>query len=248
MIGADGSATGNSKPIAQALHTTPGAPAETAYLHQLTSQVDRALERNRVLAQDVAAAHVQLQRIADGLRYPPRLAAQREQPHFPATSQQVRDDMERLLKEFKPDVKCQPAQATLVHAWQRVWATCRPDLLPCYDIPGLPPDNLQLAAFFGQLRRAQRRISGRKSTAALRDFGQYRTLVTANNEAELLQQIRQVSLEDYAIHRRRLQEAEAPRKLLYRLHRAPLKTMQTLVNQHTARRTELASNLAANLP
>jgi len=63
-----------------------------------------------------------------------------------------------------------------------------------------------------------------------------------------LQQIRQVSLEDYEIHRRRLQEAEAPRKLLYRLHRDPLKTMQTLVNQHTARRTELASKLVANPP
>jgi len=234
--------------IAQALHTTPGAQAETAYLHQLTSQVDRALERNRVLAQDVAAAHVQLHCIADCLRYPPRLAAKRDQPSFPATSQQVRDAMERLLQEFKPDVQRQPAQATLAQAWQRVWATCGPDLLHCYDIPGLPPDNLQLEAFFGQLRRAQRRISGRKSTAELRDFGQYRTLFTADNEAELLQQIRQVSLEDYEIQRCRLQEAEAPRKLLYRLHRDPLKTMQALVNQHTTRRTELASNPVANAP
>jgi hypothetical protein len=44
--------------------------------------------------------------------------------------------------------------------------------LPCYDIVGLPPDNLKLEALFEQLRCHQRRISGRKSTRPLRDFGQ----------------------------------------------------------------------------
>jgi hypothetical protein len=39
--------------IAQALHTVPPDQAETAYLRQLTCQVDRALQRNRALAQDV---------------------------------------------------------------------------------------------------------------------------------------------------------------------------------------------------
>ena len=158
--------------IAQALHTVPPDQVETAYLHQLTRQVDRALHANRALAQDVADAYAQLQRIADCLRYPPSSHVSFDKQALPLTSQQVKMDMERLLEEFKPDFKRQPAQAALYFAWQRVWETCGPDLLHCYDIPGLPQDNLQLEAFFGQLRRKQRRISGRKSTLELRDFGQ----------------------------------------------------------------------------
>jgi len=234
--------------IAQALHTVPRDQAETAYLHQLTSQVDRARERNRVLAQDVGAAYAQLQRIADCLRYPPRSHSSSAEQTPPLTSHQVKEEMASLLKEFKPDFKRQPAQATLYHAWHHVWETCGPDLLHCYDIPGLPQDNLELEAFFGHLRRNQRRISGRKSTAELRDFGQYQALFSAQSEDELLQQIRQVPLEDYQAHRRRLEEAEEPRKLLYRLHRDPRKTAFTLVNQHAARRTELAGNATATPP
>jgi len=234
--------------IAQALHTVPRDRVETAYLHQLTSQVDRALEGNRVLAQDVGAAYAQLQHIADCLRYPSRSHSSSDEQRPPLTSQQVKEEMENSLKEFKPDFKSQPAQAALYNAWHHVWETCGPDLLHCYDIPGLPQDNLDMEAFFGQLRRNQRRISGRKSTTELRDFGQYRAFFSAQSEDELLEQIRQVSLEDYQAHRRRLEEAEEPRQLLYRLHRDPLKTAFTLVNQHAARRTELASNTTALPP
>jgi hypothetical protein len=53
-----------------------------------------------------------------------------------------------------------------------------------------------------------------------------------------------VSLEEYRENRRRLEEAEAPRRLLYRLHRDPLGTMRGLVKQHTARRVALASTAA----
>ncbi len=59
------------------------------------------------------------------------------------------------------------------------------------DIPGLPPDNLAMESLFEQLRRHQRRVSGRKSTRKLRDFGQYQVLFLADSEDELLEQIRQ---------------------------------------------------------
>ena len=133
------------------------------------------------------------------------------------------------------------AQAALYGAWPRTWRDYGPDLLPCYDIPGLPPDNLLLESLFGRLRRHQRRVSGRKSTRELRDFGQYQVLFLAESEAELLEQIRQVPLEEYRENRRRLEEAEAPRQLLHRLHRNPLGTMRGLVKQHAARRAALAS-------
>jgi hypothetical protein len=230
--------------IGQALHTVLPDEVDTAYWHQLADRVDRVLEKNRALAQDVAAAHIQLEQIADCLRYPPRTHSSSDNLASPVTSQQVREKMERLLENFKPDFKRQPAQATLYHAWHHLWKTCSADLLHCYDIPNLPQDNLQLEAFFGRHRRNQRRISGHKSTVELRNFGQCQVLFTAQNREELLEQIREVPLDDYKLHRRLLEEAEEPRKLLYRLHRDPLKTSLALVNQHAARRAVLASGIA----
>ena len=88
-------------------------------------------------------------------------------------------------------------------------------------------------------RNHERRISGRKSTRPLRYLGEYRVLFIAESEQELLEQIRQVPLEEYKTHRRRLEELEAPRQHLHRLHRKPLETMQKLIDRHTARRAEL---------
>jgi hypothetical protein len=60
----------------------------------------------------------------------------------------------------------------------------------------------------------------------------YQVLFLAESEEELLEQIRQVPLEEYRENRQRLEEAEAPRRLLHRLHRDPLGTMRGLVKQH----------------
>ena len=53
-------------------------------------------------------------------------------------------------------------------------------------------------------------------------------LFLAESEEELLQQIRQVSLEEYCENQRRLEEAETPRRLLHRLHRDPLGALHDL--------------------
>lgn len=164
------------------------------------------------------------------------------------TGEQVKQEMEALLKAFQPDLKRRPAQAAIYRVWHRTWEAYGSDLLPCYDIPGLPPDNLMLEALFGRLRRHQRRVSGRKATRALRDFGQYQVLFLSESEEELLEQLRQVSLEEYREHRRRLEEAEAPRRLLHCLHRDPLGTMRRLVAQHAVRRAELASVTSRSPP
>lgn len=224
--------------IGQALGSVP-PEAETAYLQRLAGQVNRTLECNHELADDVAQAHTWLRRIAACLRYPHRPPSTANDQQPPLTSDQVRQEMETLLEAFQPDLKRQPAQRALDNAWHRLWETWGPNLLHCYDIPGLPADNLQLESLFGKLRCHQRRISGRKSTRPLRDFGQYQVLFAVESEEDLLEQLRQVPLEDYQAHRRRLAEAEAPRQQLYRLHRDPLGTMRRLVDQHAARRAAL---------
>jgi len=226
--------------IAKALGEIACDEPETDYLQRLRRRVDQVVETYRVNVEDLREAHTWLRRIADCLRYPPSDSA----PDLNLSSEQVKREMEELLQSFQPDLKRRSAQAALYGAWHRTWRNYGPDLLHCYDIPGLPPDNLMLESLFGWLRRHQRRVSGRKSTRELRDFGQYQVLFLTESEEELLEQIRQVSLEEYRENRRRLEEAEAPRRLLYRLHRDPLVTMRGLVKQHAARRAALASAAA----
>ncbi len=131
--------------IGQALQEVSPDEPETSYLQRLTMQVERAVEKSRSLAQDVQAAHTQLRRIAQCLRYP----SPSDEAETPLSSQQVKQEMETLLEEFQPDFKRCPAQAALHGAWHRRWQQHGPDWLHCYDIPGLPPDNLRLEALFG---------------------------------------------------------------------------------------------------
>lgn len=221
--------------IAQALHSVSSTEAETAYLQQLAQRVDRVLEKNRVLAQDLHAAHTWLRRIVDCLRYPPSAY----DDWASLTSQQVSTQLELLLQGFRPDFKHQPVQAALYRAWRRRWQAYGPELLHCYDVPGLPPDNLALETLFGRLRRHQRRISGCKSTQELRKFGQYQALFWAESEAHLLRQLQQVPLTQYQVQRHLLEAAEAPGQFMHRLHHDPVSTMQHLMQWHADRRAEL---------
>jgi hypothetical protein len=215
-----------------------GTSVETAYFQQLIKQVDRALEQNRELADGLQEAHIWLRRIAACLRYPPR-----SYPDFDSlTSQQIAQEMDALLKEL-----CQQAQAghqvlkSLYSAVDYRWKLYGQDLLPCYDIPGLPSDNLQLESLFNHLRCHQRRISGRKSTKELRDFGQYQVLFMAESEGALLEQLRLVPISEYRKHRQQLAQAEVPRQFLYRLHRDPAATIQKLADRHSQRQIELTN-------
>jgi len=214
--------------------------SENPYLWQLLRQAERAVTSNRTLAEDVNEAYTWVRRIAACLRYGQQGAADAKAP----SSVQVAQEMDALLDQFRPDFKRRPAQSALHSAWRRLWRNWGAELLYCYEIPGLPADNLQLEGFFGRLRRHQRRISGRKSTAELRDFGQCQVLFRAKTETELLGQLREVKLADYQVQRRRLAEAEAPRQFLHRLHRDTVKTVRRLLQDYAARQIELERAVA----
>jgi hypothetical protein len=51
---------------------------------------------------------------------------------------------EELLEQFQPDPQHHPAQLALKKKLQRLWGKYGTNLLHCYDIPGLPPDNLKM--------------------------------------------------------------------------------------------------------
>lgn len=226
------------KAIAQALHGIPSDP-ETTYLRSLLPQLDRALDVNQPLADDVRAAHTELRRIADCLHYPPDGTPAAA---VPETRHAIRQAMDGLLAQFRPDPKHQPAQAALQCAWHRVWKAWADDLLTCYDIPGLPADNLQLESFFNHIRQHERRISGRASTRSLGALGAYQVLFIADSEHELLEHLQRVPLADYQAHRRRVAQCEATRQQRYRFHHDPAQAIQALVDQHATRRAALSAS------
>ena len=234
--------------LAQALRQVTEAHEEGHYLRQLSRRVDFVLTKNRTLAADLLAAHQWLRQIAGCLHYPPKPCKEADRPaaHEPETdlsSHRVAREMEDLIHQFQPTSKHQRAQISLYNALQKRWGQYAEELLFCYDIPGLPQDNLRMEALFGRLRRHQCRISGRKSTRELRDFGQAQVLFMADSEADLLRQIRQVPWSAYRQSRQRLAEAEAPRQFFRRLHHDPFGTAQTLIGQHTVRCKALAQNM-----
>lgn len=221
--------------IAQALASLPNAVDETGYFERLLFQVKRALEKNRKDARNLAEAHQWLCQIAGCLHYP---------PEFPRatdfTSAQAASDMEVLLQSFTPNAKAQFPQARLRSALKKRWRLHQQELLACYDVAGLPPDNLQMESLFEQLRRRQRRISGRKSTRELRNFAQAQVLFHAESEAVLLEHIRRVRFADYRACLAKLAQAEQPRRFMQRLHHDPAQAMTKLVEQYIARYAELA--------
>lgn len=200
------------------------------YLDLLRSRVERVLTQNRAVAKDLKQAYQLLLAVARGLQYPP-IKSDRKVADKP-TRQTVSEAITRLIQESQPTGPVQHAQRRLLGELKRRWELFGEELLYCYEIPGLPQDNLKLESLFGRLRRHQRRISGRPSTRELQAFGQAQVLFTASSFQALLEQIQQVPRERYAIQRKRLAEAEQPRQFFHRLHQDPRKALAAWIQAY----------------
>jgi hypothetical protein len=88
--------------IAQVLRNVPPDEPETSYLLQLAMQVERAVEKNHVLVEDLREAHTWLRRIAECLRYPPSSGS--DTSEAPLTSEQVKREMECTPRSMAPSV------------------------------------------------------------------------------------------------------------------------------------------------
>lgn len=220
--------------IAPVLHQLLTRDPENHYFRRLAKQVDRVLDKNRVLANNLEETHQGLGKIAACLRYPPS-----KYPKEQITAEQVALEMETLQQRFHSEQKIRGPQSALLRRLDHLWQSFGEHLLHCYDIPGLPPDNLQIESLFGRLRRHQRRINGRRSTHELRVFGHYQVLFIAATQAELLDQLRRVPLAEYQEHRKKLEAAESTRRFFHRLHRDTTKTIQRLTDRYLALSSEL---------
>jgi len=222
--------------IAQGLEQVQAPHPEHAYLRLLKSKVDFLLAKNRTAAEDLKNAHQILCQVANCLRYPPSSFSEPQEPITEKVSSlQITQELDRLIQQIHPSGRVQTAQIRLVSALRKRWKLYGSELLYCYEISGLPQDNLKLESLFGRFRRHQRRITGRKSTRELLDFGQAQLLFTATSFQELLDQIQLIPPVIYQRHRARLAKAELPRQFFRRLHHNPLKTIQALVSHHTVR-------------
>lgn len=218
------------KAIVQGLDQIQGTNPESHYLHLLQTRVAKVLARNKNAADDMERAHQVLSQIAGCLHYPPpKPGSQLDQK---IDSQRVSQEITALIQETRPDGKITRAQVRLLRALKKRWGLFGEELLFCYDIPGLPQDNLKLESLFGHMRCHQRRISGRKTTRELQDFGQVQLFFIASSHQELLEQIQAIPHEAYLFHRSRLAEAELPRQFIQRLHHDPAATISTLVHFH----------------
>jgi len=204
---------------------------ESDYLLQLRTRVERVLAKNKTVAEDLKRAHQILLQVAQCLRYPP--SAQELQFDEQISSQLVAQEMMKLIRETRASGRVQRAQIRLQGVLKRRWELFGQELLYCYDIPGLPQDNLHLESLFGRLRRHQRRISGQKSTREINAFGQAQVLFKAKTPQALLNQIQLVPHNTYLVHRNRLADAEVPRQFFHRLHRDPFTTVSSLIQYHS---------------
>ena len=223
--------------IADVLYQMKAVLAENFFFQRLVMQVDRALAQNQDLAAQLEQAHTWLRKVAACLHYPQSSYSEAEWQSL--NSQQVADAMEDLIEQLRRESQKKGILAKFQHALEKRWKAYGSELLPCYDIPGLPQHNLHLESFFNQLRGHQRRISGRRSTKELRDFGQFQALLISDSPNDLLEQIRCVPLEEYKKCRQRLAESEAPRRFINQLHRQPSMTIHRLLIRYVEHQREL---------
>lgn len=228
--------------IADVLHQMKDALAENQFFQRLVMQVDRVLVQNQTLAAELEQAHTWLRKVAACLHYPQTSYSEAEWQII--NSQQVAGAMEDLLEQLRQESQNKSILSKFHHALDKRWKAYGSELLHCYDIPGLPQHNLRLESFFNRLRCHQRRISGRRSTKELRDFGQFQALFMSDSQNDLLQLIRGVPLEEYMQCRQRLIESEAPRHFINQFHREPRKTITRLLNRYIEHQHELITPLS----
>ena len=223
--------------IADVLYQMKDALAENHFFQRLVMQVDRVLAQNQDLAAQLEQAHTWLRKVAACLHYPQTSNSEAEWQSL--HSPQVADAMEDLIEQLRQESQKKGILSKFHHALDKRWKAYGSELLPCYDIPGLPQHNLHLESFFNHLRCHQRRISGRRSTKELRDFGQFQALLISDSPNDLLEQIRCVPLEEYKKCRQRLAESEAPRRFINQLHRQPSMTIHRLLIRYVQHQREL---------
>jgi hypothetical protein len=170
------------------------------YLDQLHHKVQRALRATASQAEGVRQARTFLTQVEHYLAGLPRPSLEpdaHESGLSISESKTVQRELEKMVSDLAQQPNLYPLTRRLVRKWHSMSETWLPDILHCYDVPGLPRSNLDLESAFGILRRDQRRISGRKETTPLRVFGPGEISLLTLNEEEVLPLLQSVPADEY---------------------------------------------------
>jgi hypothetical protein len=204
------------------------------YLDPLRHGVERALRATASQAEGVRQARtflIQVEHYLAGLPRPSLKPDAQETGLSISDSKTVQHKLEKMISDLAQQPNLYPLTRRLIRKWRSMSETWLPDILHCYDVPGLPRSNLDLESAFGTLRRDQRRISGRKETTPLRVFGPGEISLLALDEEEVLPLLQSVPANEYWSQRRLQEEREEPRRWLTRLHRDPVQALSQVDEQ-----------------
>lgn len=198
------------------------------YLLLLHDRVQRAVTMAAAQAEQVRQMHTFLTQVEHYLAEVPRpnVGTDKGETVVPAPgSQAVQKKLEKMVSDLAQKSKTSRLAWQMTRKWRYLSKAWLPDILHCYDIPGLPRSNLDLESTFGTLRRGQRRTSGRKETALVRIFGPGEIVLLSLEDKDILPLLQSVPADVYWAQRRRQEEREEPRRWLRRLHRNPLRAL-----------------------
>jgi hypothetical protein len=213
------------------------------YLSLLHDRVQRAVTMTATQAEQVRQMHTFLMQVEHYLAEVPRPSVETDKQETGVTvpgSQAVQEKLEEMFSDLAQKSKTSRLAWQMTRKWRYLSKAWLPDILHCYDIPGLPRSNLDLESIFGTLRRGQRRTSGRKETTPLRIFGPGEIVLLSLEDKDILPSLQSVPADVYWSQRRRQEEREEPHRWLRRLHRNPVRALTQVdqqfyqaVNVHT---------------
>lgn len=207
------------------------------YLDQLRHCVQRALRSTASQAEQVHQAHTFLTQVEHYLAGVPRPSLEAHSQEISSSipgSKAVQQELGKMVSDLVQQPGACPLVRRLARKWRSMSKTWLPDILHCYDIPGLPRSNLDLESVFGTLRRDQRRTSGRKETTPVRIFGPGQIVLLSLDDEEVLPLLQSVPADTYWSQRRQQEEREEPRRWLTRLHRDPVRALAQVDEQFYA--------------
>lgn len=223
------------------------------YLDQLHGYVQSALRATASQAEQVRQARAFLTEVEHYLAEVPRPGLEADTLKSDLSipgSKTIQRELEKMVSDLVQQPNICPLTRRLVRKWRSMSKTWLPDILHCYDVPGLPRSNLDLERTFGILRRGQRRTSGHKETTPIRFFGPGEIVLLSLGDEDILPLLRSVPVDEYWSQRRRQEAREEPRRWLTRLHRDPVQALAqvdeqfyAVVNAQTGASSDALDNL-----
>jgi hypothetical protein len=138
------------------------------------------------------------------------------------TGEAVRQQYEELVERMRVQASTVGALQGAIEQFLKVTQSYGPGLFHCYDVPGLPRTNNDLEQFFGRVRHAERRCTGRKrASTTLVVRGAVRVLAATATGPFTPERLAPRDLAAWRAQHHPLQQRHHARRLQRRFRRQP---------------------------